>query len=137
MSMWQIQSRRFIVVGIVTNLALYLIYILLTTLAVGHKSAMTLLYFSGAMQSFVFNRKWTFSYSGNTQACLLRYLIAYGSGYILNFSFLFIFVDCLGWSHEIVQGSSVIIVAALMFIAQKYWVFSGNSGRSKQGGEIA
>lgn len=137
MSTWRIQSLRFIIVGLASNLILYLLYLVLTAVGLGHKTAMTMLYLTGTLQTFIFNKRWTFSHHGNIQKSLLRYLIAYGVCYIFNFALLYILVDGLGWSHALVQGLAIVIVAALLFLIQKYWVFSGNSDRIVRAGETA
>ena len=123
MSVWHIQSLRFIVVGLTSNLVLYLLYLVLTALGLGHKTAMSLLYLVGTLQTFIFNKRWTFSHYGNIQKSMLRYFVAYGTCYVLNLVFLCIFVDGLGWSHALIQGLAILIVAVLLFLAQKYWVF--------------
>jgi len=132
---WRIQSLRFIIVGLTSNLILYLLYLALTTVGLGHKTAMTMLYLTGTLQTFMFNKRWTFSHQGHIRKSLLRYLAAYGVGYILNFALLYILVDRLGWPHALVQGLAVMIVAALLFLIQKYWVFSGNHNGFLQVGE--
>ncbi len=135
MSTWHIQSLRFIIVGLASNLILYLLYLALTAAGLGYKTAMTILYLTGTLQTFIFNKRWTFSHQGNTQKSLLRYLAAYGICYILNFVLLYTLVDRLGWSHALVQGLAIVIVASLLFLIQKYWVFSGNRNGSLQAGE--
>jgi putative flippase GtrA len=136
-STWRIQSLRFIIIGLASNLILYLLYLALTAFGIGHKTAMTLLYLVGTLQTFIFNKRWTFSHHGNIQQSLLRYLAAYGACYILNLALLYTFVDSLGWSHALVQGLAILIVAALLFLVQKYWVFRCDSSRPIQAGEIA
>lgn len=121
---WQMQGVRFIVVGLVSNLILYLLYLALTTLGLGHKTAMTLLYAIGVLQTFVFNKHWTFSHHGHISQSLLRYLAAYGSCYVINFISLYIFVDYLGLSHVLVQGIAIIGIAIILFLLQRYWVFT-------------
>ena len=53
MSNWRIQGTRFVIVGLVSNIVLYLIYLLITTLGVSYKIAMTMLYVIGTLQTFV------------------------------------------------------------------------------------
>lgn len=135
MSTWRVESLRFIIVGLTSNLVLYLLYLAFTAVGLGHKTAMTMLYLTGTLQTFIFNKRWTFSHQGNIQRSLLRYLVAYGGCYILNFALLYTLVDGFGWSHALVQGLAIVIFAALLFLIQKYWVFSGNSDRIIQAGE--
>ena len=66
------QFIRYVVVGLVSNAMLYLVYILLTRLGMGPKLAMSLLYGGGVLQTFVFNRKWSFQFGGATTPALVR-----------------------------------------------------------------
>lgn len=118
------QVIRYTVVGLASNSALYLLYLTITALGVGHKSAMTGLYLFGILQTFIFNKRWTFAHSGATKPSLCRYLAAYGMGYILNLVMLQVFVDRLGFAHQIVQGVAVVLVAIILFLLQRYWVFA-------------
>ena len=89
------QFVRYAIVGLISNGVLYLAYLVLTWLGLGHKFAMTLLYVVGVLQTFVFNRNWTFKHGGLVGAALTRYAVAYGFGYLLNFAALALFVDVL------------------------------------------
>ena len=117
------QFFRYALVGLTSNLLLYLLYLLLTYLGMGHKSAMTGLYFLGVLQTFVLNRNWSFRHNGHVSHALARYLIVYATGYFLNLIVLLLLVDFLGFHHELVQGSMIMFLAVLLFISQRYWVF--------------
>jgi putative flippase GtrA len=117
------QFTRYSVVGLTSNLVLYLAYLGLTGFGWGHKIAMSVLYAVGILQTFVFNKKWTFSHNGNLSLSFARYVYIYSVGYLLNLGALFVLVDCLGYSHELVQAVMVLAVAVLIFVMQKVWVF--------------
>ncbi|MGC8736954.1 MAG: GtrA family protein [Dissulfurimicrobium sp.] len=125
------QILRYILVGSLSNILLYLLYIALTTLGVGPKMAMTGLFALGVLQTFILNKRWTFAHAGDTQRSLFRYLIAYGGCYLLNLSILILFVDHMGMPHQIVQGVAIVFFAALLFLLQKYWIFT-NADKSGQ-----
>ncbi len=129
---WYRQSLRFAVVGLASNLVLYLLYLILTNWFLGHKTAMTLLYVTGTLQTFAFNKIWTFSHTGNTARSLARYILAYGSGYVLNWLLLALMVDRCGYPHTIVQGAAILLVALWLFVLQKYWVFPAPLAASAQ-----
>lgn len=117
------QFIRFAVIGVVSNLTLYALYIVLTWLGMGPKTAMSLLYITGSVGTYFFNHRWTFQMGNYDSGKLARYLAVYLSGYIINFGMLFIFVDSLGKPHQLVQGIMIIILACLTFLLLKYWVF--------------
>lgn len=114
---------RYGVVGIASNVVLFLLYLAITSAGMEHKLAMTLLYMVGVVQTFIFNKRWSFDYNGPYRQTFLRYGICYGVGYFVNLSALYFFVDHLGWSHQVVQGVMVLVVAVFLFVLQKFWVF--------------
>lgn len=117
------EFARFAVVGIVSNAALFIVYLLVTRMGMGHKLAATLAYGLGVLQTFVFNRGWSFKHEGAAGPALGRYFAAYGAGYLLNMVALFVFVDSAGLPHQWVQGIVIVVLAALLFVLQKFWVF--------------
>lgn len=119
-----LQLIRYSLVGVVSNAAIYFIYLLITYLGVEPKTAMTLVYIIGATIGFIGNRKWTFAHRGDASSAALRYVLAHLFGYLLNFLILFTFVDRLGCAHQLVQAVAIIIVAGFLFIVFRYFVFS-------------
>jgi putative flippase GtrA len=117
------QFLKFAVVVIASNVVLYALYLLMTSLGVEHKVALTLLYALGILQTFVFNKRWSFGYQGAAGPALLRYVIAYASGYILNMSVLVLLVDRAGYAHQLIQGIMILVMVVLAFLIQKLWVF--------------
>jgi putative flippase GtrA len=117
------QLIRYGLIGIASNIIVYIIYLWITYLGVSPKTAMSLVYLTGASIGFIGNRKLTFSYRGNITWTALRYTMAHLFGYLLNFLILFVFVDQLGYFHQWIQIVAIIIVAAFLFIVFKYFVF--------------
>jgi putative flippase GtrA len=117
------QLIRYGLVGVVSNTAIYFLYLLITYLGVEPKIAMTLVYIIGAFIGFIGNRKWTFTHRGDSTSAALRYVLAHFFGYILNFLILLTFVDRLGYAHQWVQAMAIIVVAGFLFVVFKYFVF--------------
>jgi len=117
------QLARYVVVGIATNIAGYLVYLLVTWLGIGPKIAMTCLYAAGATVSFVGNRRWTFSHHGSIGRNAMRFALAHALGYLLNLGMLLVFVDHLGLPHQLVQGVAICVVALLLFVLFRAFVF--------------
>ena len=117
------QLFRYGLVGIVSNLSGYLLFLLITYWDVEPKIAMTLLYVVGATIGFIGNRKWAFAHSGTLLEAGARYFIAHMFGYLINFLILLMFVDKLGYSHQWVQAGAIFVVAGFLFVAFKYFVF--------------
>jgi len=110
-------------VGAAANIVLYFVYLLITAMGVPPKLAMTSLYFIGVLLTFVLNRNWSFEDGTPGRLALLRYCVVYGSGYLLNFAILAIFVDALKLPHQYVQGVAIVTLALYLFGLQKTWVF--------------
>ncbi len=117
------QALRFLMVGLASNTLLYVLYLMLTFAGVGYKFAMTLLFAAGAVQTFMFNKQWTFSHRGFFQVTFYKYVAVYSLAYLLNLMVLLILVDKLRYPHQAVQAMTIIILALMLFLLQKYWVF--------------
>jgi putative flippase GtrA len=117
------QFVRFVAVGVVSNGALFVLYLVLTSTGLSPALSMSLAYAAGVVQTYAFNRSWTFSHSGDCAASLARYATAYGIGYVVNLCLLRLFVDGLKLPHQWVQGAAILFVAVLVFVLQKHWVF--------------
>lgn len=117
------QFIRYTVVGVASNATLYLLYLLATWLGAGPKTAMTGLYVLGVLQTFVFNKKWSFRFAGAAAPALIRYAMVYVLGYVINFMALMLLVDQAGLPHQWVMAGLVLFMAIFFFMGQKFWVF--------------
>lgn len=127
------QLMRYIVVGAASNSLLYLAYLGLTVIGLGHKTAMTLLYITGGLISFIINRAWSFKHKGNGQSAFARYSVTYILGYLFNLSLLWLLVDRLHQPHQVVQAVAIVLVAASLFLMNKFWVFAPLAARDNAG----
>lgn len=118
-----IQFSKYSVVGLLSNLMLYVAYLFITSTGVGPKLAMSIVYGAGVAQTFIFNKRWSFAREGAVSVQFVKYCVAYGVGFIVNFFLLMIFVDFLGLAHQMVQAVTIVIVAIVVFVMQKHWVF--------------
>ena len=119
------QLCRFAIIGVITNILGYLLYLLLTSSGASPKITMTILYSVATLIAFFTNKKITFSENYGWVRSSLPYLITNIFGWLLNLIILFVFVDQLGYSHEIVQGIAIIVVAGFLFVCYKLFVFIG------------
>ncbi|NCF63044.1 MAG: GtrA family protein [Gammaproteobacteria bacterium] len=117
------QFFRFVIVGLASNLLLYLAYLLITAMGMGHKTAMSVLYLTGVCLTFAFNRNWTFGHDGRVPAAFAGYLALYAFGYLVNLFALFMLVDRMGLDHRWVQGVMILALAVFFFLVQKFLVF--------------
>ena len=117
------QLLRYGLVGAMSNLALYVLYLTMTYLGTGPKTAMTIAYIVGVFLGFIGHRTWTFMHKGALLASGARYIIAHISGYLINLFILLTFVDRLGYPHQWVQAAAIFVVAGFLFLAFRYFVF--------------
>jgi len=123
------QLIRYGIVGVASNAVGYLLYLAITAAGMEHKLAMTLLYAVGVAQTFIFSKRWSFRHAGAHGTAFVRYCVAYAAGYFINLAALFIFVDRLGYAHQLVQGVMILALAVMLFILQKFWVFRSTSSQ--------
>jgi putative flippase GtrA len=114
-------------VGLISNISLYIFYLVLTEFIFGPKASMTIAFALGVLQTFVFNKRWTFSHRGFLRQTFVKYLVTYGIAYLLNLLGLVFFVDRLGYPHQLVQAIAVITLAVMLFITLRVWVFCNTS----------
>lgn len=117
------QLFRYSLVGLLSNIAGYLVYLALTYLGCTPKITMSLLYSIGAAVGFFGNRSLTFEYQGSVMGAGGRYVVVHSFGYLINLSLLIVFVDKLGYAHQWVQAIAILMVAAFLFMAFKFYVF--------------
>lgn len=117
------QAIRYGFVGVLHNLLGYLLYLLVTFLGADPKLAITVLYPVGATAAYFGHLKYSFTYRGRYANALPRYALAHLVGYGVNFTMLFIFSDKLKLPHQAVQASAVLVVAGVLFLMFKYFVF--------------
>jgi putative flippase GtrA len=118
-----IEILRFGVVGLGSNVLLYLLYLAVTAVGVEPKLAVSLIYLVGMLQTYVLNKRWTFQHGGHIRRTAARYWVAYGFSYAANMVLLIIFVDVAGFDHRVVQGVLIAVIGLALFALQKYWVF--------------
>lgn len=125
------QLARFVTIGIISNALLFVLYLLMTELGMGYNLAATLAYMIGVSQTFVFNRGWTFRDRGAVWPTFARYVAIYAFGYLCNMVALFVLVDRAGFPHQWVQGVTILVLAVMLFLVQKFWVFRGKARASQ------
>ena len=86
--------------------------------------ANTLGYTLGTMNSFFWNRVWTFNNLSDTPKRLNRFIILNISCLALSTIIILIFVDVLGWHYETVWLVTMGFMTVLNFVGSKFWVFN-------------
>lgn len=120
------QFVNYVFLGFLLNVGLYSAFLLLTWFGVETKLAMTILYIAGILYSFKLNKDVIFKCEDNRVA-FFKFIASVMLGYCLNYSSLYIFSDIYGYPYQYVQAVSVVFLAFLQFLINKYWVFSVKS----------
>ena len=118
-----LQFIKYSIVGLISNGVAFAAYLILVKFGFDHKLAMSVVYLLATLQSFLLNKNWTFNNKNKSQYVFLKYFALYLSGYFINLIILIVAVDFFNYSHKWIQGSSIIIIALLLYAGQKYWVF--------------
>jgi len=116
---------RYGIVGLGLNAIGYSLYLSITYMGVEPNLTVVVCYPIATVVGFIAHKKVSFQYNGGqTNVPLLsKYIFSYAVGYILNLLLLEIGHYQLGYAHELVQGCCVFILAAFLFVMQKFFVF--------------
>lgn len=125
------QFIRYALIGLITNSLGFGLYFVITYFFSTPKLTMTLLYALGTIVSFFANRRFTFKHSGQIGVSGTRFLLVQFLGYLLNLSLLLLFVDYLGYKHQIVQAIAIFVVAIFLFMLSRYFVFAPQAPHKK------
>jgi putative flippase GtrA len=78
---------------------------------------------AGIINSFTWNKLWTFKAQQDTASQFKRFLVLNLTCLILSSASLFTFTDYLGWPYLPVWFVTMAIVTLINFAVSKYWVF--------------
>ena len=118
------QAQRFVLVGIISNGLCYGFFLaLLWSGLVGYVQAMTVAYYLGVILSFLFNKVFTFEHQGRFMPALVRFIVLYLSGYLINLWLLRFLVESWEWSAAVAQLLVIVILAVYFFFMQRAVVF--------------
>lgn len=120
------QLFRYGLVGVLSNAIAFAAYLVMTSLGVSPEVSMTIVYVIAATVGFLGNRTLTFAHQGSVMGAGIRYVIAHCFGYALNLSILIVMVDKLGYAHQLAQAFAILVVAAFLFLAFKFFVFTND-----------
>ena len=117
------QVIRYGIVGLLSNLLCYGIYLLVTFYWLKPMVAVSLLYPVGAIIGYFGHSKYAFAYQGRHTQALARYIIVHIIGYGVNVSMLYIFWEKFKLPHQAVQAVAIFVCASISFIMFRYFVF--------------
>jgi len=117
------QFFRFALVGLFSNGLLYFLYLIIVKFGFSPIISMSITYLMGVIQTFFFNKKWTFKSDSRYGGEFFKYIGLYFIGYLINFFVLDYFVQVKGLDHQFVQLFMIAFLAIFLFAGQKLLVF--------------
>ena len=119
-----IKAAKFAVVGVANTLIDYGVFALLAqVLSVDVYLSQVISYSCGILNSYVWNRSWTFqSESKFFSPALVRFLVLNLSMLALSTALLALFLQ-FGLSKMVAKGCTVAVTMAISFVVNRLWVF--------------
>lgn len=118
---------RYATVGIVSNVSLYVLFVVLIWAGVPATLNAAVCYALGLILSYVFNRRWSFESTTTHQRDLPRFLLAYGTGFVATMVFITLLTR---WMRpEIAQILNVGLTAIVIYLCLRLTGF-GKAGQS-------
>jgi putative flippase GtrA len=85
-------------------------------------------YTAGIINSFIWNKLWTFRAKHQTASQFVRFLLLNITCLIFSSFCLFVFTDYLNLAYIIVWFVTLGFITVINFVSSKYWVFKENNG---------
>lgn len=117
------QFTRFLIVGVGNTILSFVVYRLLLALGTPYVIAAPLGFSAGAINGYVFNRRWTFGAQDSPRARVL-YVAVQAAGAALTSLLVFIFVRTAELERVGAYLAAVPPVTVCMFVANRLWTFS-------------
>ena len=118
---WQLYS--YILVGVISNLFGYIVFLVITHFIFPPIITMSLMYSVSCVVGYLGNKKWTFSGISTASSTFLKYVLVQLSGYATNLFLLVLLYSKLGIPYQAVQFAAIFVVALQLFILRKFYVF--------------
>jgi len=91
-----VRLQRYGIIGLSTNLSLFVLFLLLIRVNIAPVWASGLCYVLGVILSYSLNRRWTFSSRQSHLHDIPRFLISYGIGFLITLALMAMLVTPLG-----------------------------------------
>ena len=119
------QLARFLVVGVANTAISFVVYRVLLLVSTPYVLAAGLGFAVGALNGYVFNRRWTFAANDTTRARVL-YVVVQVAGSLSTSLLVFLFVQA-GAGKVVAYLAAIPPVTLCMFAANRLWTFADRS----------
>jgi putative flippase GtrA len=118
------QFVKFGIVGISNTLLTLAVYtLLLKVLGVWYVAASAIGFLVGAVNGFLWNRRWTFREHVGDTLTPVRWFVVQGCGLLLDLLLIYLFVEHAGLDKLLGQACATAVVTVLTFFANRTWTF--------------
>jgi putative flippase GtrA len=117
------QFGRFLIVGVVNTILSFIVYRLLLAVDTWYVIAAPLAFAVGALNGYVFNRRWTFAARDSARARVL-YVAVQVAGAVATSLVVVFFVRALGVGEVAAYLAAIPPVTLSMFAANRLWTFA-------------
>jgi putative flippase GtrA len=117
------QLARFLVVGVGNSVLSFVVYRLLLVLGAWYVIAAPLAFAAGAVNGYVFNRRWTFAARDSVRARVV-YVVVQAAGALSTSLLVLLFVRAAGTGKVWAYLAAIPPVTLSMFAANRLWTFA-------------
>lgn len=118
-----LQLARFLVVGVGNSVLSFVVYRLLLVLGAWYVIAAPLAFAAGAVNGYVFNRRWTFAARDSARARVV-YVVVQAAGALSTSLLVLLFVRAAGIGEVWAYLAAIPPVTLSMFAANRLWTFA-------------
>ena len=118
---------RFILVGSINTISMYLLYVVLVFVGVSYNIALIMDYIIGIILGYMMHRCWSFAVNTSVMKSFPKYCVTYVGAYFINVTILNLIVRN-NLLHPIPgQLVALGIVVLCSYLLQNFWVFPKKS----------
>jgi putative flippase GtrA len=123
------QWLRFAIVGAANTLLSWCVYAVLEHAGVHYLLASGLAFTVGAVNSYAFNRRWTFRSRGRRTPEAVRFGVVQCVGLAVDVSLLYVLVHHVSVHHLVAQALVFPVASAVTFTLSRGWAFRASPAR--------
>jgi putative flippase GtrA len=132
-----IQFIKFGTVGISNTLLNFAVYtLLLKVFGVWYLGAAAIGFALGAVNGFLWNRRWTFRGHVGDALTPVRWAVVQGCGLALNEGLLYLWVEGVGVDKLVGQALAIVVVTTVTFLANRAWTFRTHPPVASADGDV-
>jgi len=126
------QAIRFVIVGVINTIVGYGSYVIFVYLGIYYLIANILSYVVGTINSYIWNKYFTFKSKKRSFPELLRFIFVYVVQLLVNMGLLKLLVERFGMNKMIAGIPTLLVTTLISFFGHKYFSFRkfSKSGKS-------